>query len=188
MEQQTPYSVLYHYLVQDTPGYGDTTTPTPKVTQHIIEYVINQQRRHWEAEHSPSRTCAMADMPDGRVDVALLLLPPHKLRQADVNVAVQLSAVCPVVPLLAKADCMTREELDTYRRHVWCETDKAVHSRRHTVHSAVLGSAGKRVVHTFSSAALDEAGVRRGCPPFAVVGAATMDLRVGRCVVFIVDP
>ena len=44
----------------------------------------------------------------------------------------------------------------------------------------VLGASGKRVAHTFSPAALDEAGVRRGCPPFAVVASDTMDLRVGR--------
>ena len=119
----TPNRLLYHYLVQDTPSYGDTPTPTPEVQQLVLEYVTTQQRRHWEAEHSPSRSCSMSDMPDGRVDVALFFLPPHRLRQADVDFAVALSALCPVVPLLAKADTMTTEELEGYRNHVRYDSD-----------------------------------------------------------------
>lgn len=38
---------------------------------------------------------------------------------------------------------------------------------------------GKSVMYCFNNDTLDEAGVRRGCPPFAVVGSNKMDLSVG---------
>ena len=40
--------------------------------------------------------------------------------------------------------------------------------------------ARRDLLHAFSEDALDAAGARRECPPFAVIASTTMDLSVGK--------
>ena len=53
-----------------------------------------------------------------------------------------------------------------------------------TLTAAVVLQAGKHarrdLLHAFSEDALDAAGARRECPPFAVIASTTMDLSVGK--------
>ena len=54
-----------------------------------------------------------------------------------------------------------------------------------TLTAASMAQAGKHarrdLLHAFSEDALDAAGARRECPPFAVIASTTMELSVGKC-------
>ena len=43
---------------------------------------------------------------------------------------------------------------------------------------------GRPIVHEFSREALAEAGATHTVPPFSIVSSNTMDLSVGRCVLY----
>lgn len=45
------------------------------------------------------------------MDACLYFLPPHRLRKMDVAFMRALAPLVPVIPILAKADTMTSEEL-----------------------------------------------------------------------------
>ncbi|PRW59161.1 septin GTPase [Chlorella sorokiniana] len=170
--QDSEHKVYYHYLVQDTPGYGDSTdlAGDRRLVLDYIDvssstYLLQASRLpSFFIETDPERRAAMAAIRDTRVDVCLYFVPPHRLRQIDLQFICELAAVLPVVPVLAKADTMTSEELKASGREF-----------RHRVRSS-LGKAG--VASPFSRDALEDAGARHG-PPFAVVCSGQMDLEVG---------
>ncbi len=157
--------VFWHYLIQDTPGYGDFDGPQDARAQRkaILDYIKACSEQYFDMEINPSRRDSMHRVPDTRVDVVLYFLPPHRLRRSDIRFIKLLSQVAgvPVVPILSKADSFTPEELHTYR---------------HEVHAALYGRHG---LWHFSHDALAAAGAAHG-PPFAVVAASTIDRSVGR--------
>ena len=106
--------------------------------------------------------CHLQQTPDSRVDVCLYFVPPHRLHRTDLRFIKQLNGMVPVIPILAKADAMTPEELKEFRHAV----------------RAALHRQGTSTWH-FSKDALATAGSHHG-PPFAVVAAATIDRAVGR--------
>lgn len=159
--QDTENKVYFHYLVQDTPGYGDSTN-LAEDRQLILDYVTASSNGYLEQEQDPDRKAAMHAIRDTRVDVCLYFIPPHRLRKIDLQFISELAAVVPVVPVLAKADTMTSEELKEFR-----------HKVRSQLHKAGVAS-------PFSRDALEDAGARHGAGPFAVIGSNTMDLEVGR--------
>ena len=55
---------------------------------------------------------------DPRVDVCLYFIPPHRLKEVDIEFMKQLSGVVPLIPIIAKADSMTTDELDEFRGHI----------------------------------------------------------------------
>ncbi|KAI3438983.1 hypothetical protein D9Q98_001397 [Chlorella vulgaris] len=158
--QDSDNKVYFHYLVQDTPGYGDSTDLAAD-RRVILDYIQDSSSTYLEQEQDPERKAAMHAIKDTRVDACLYFIPPHRLRKIDLGFMAELAAVVPVVPVLAKADTMTAEELKDFRRKV-----------RESLRAAGVRS-------PFSRDALDEAGARHG-PPFAVVCSNTMDLEVGR--------
>jgi len=155
--------VYWHYLIQDSPGYGDFDGHEDARTQRnaIIDYIKTCSDQYLDMEINPSRRSSMHQVADSRVDVVLYFLPPHRLRRSDIRFIKLLTQVgVPVVPILSKADSMTPEELKTYR---------------HEVHAAL----SRHGLWHFSRDALAAAGAHHG-PPFAVVGASTIDRSVGR--------
>ncbi|BDA49236.1 probable Septin-7 [Coccomyxa sp. Obi] len=154
----------FHYRVQDTPGYNTLE----EAREPILEYIKRQNSEHIEREQDAKRANPLHKFTDSRVDVALFFIAPHRLRPLDLDFMVQLADLVPVVPVLAKADSMTVEELRDFRRHV---QDALAHAGR--AHK-------KDLLHAFSEEALDAAGARRDAPPFAIVASTTMDLSVGR--------
>lgn len=152
--------VWYHYLVQDTPGYGDSMDLEGD-RQLVLDYVRGHNKNYYEQERSEGRSKPIHKFEDGRVDVCLYFIPPHRLRKLDVEFMRELSQLVPVVPILSKADTMTPEELKDFRQKVRKACDKA----------GVLS-------FRFSQEALESASARG--PPYAVVSSNTMDLSVGR--------
>jgi septin family protein len=162
--------VWWHYLIQDTPGYGDFDGPHDAETQRnaIVDYVNSSLQKHLDGELDPKRRLALHTIPDVRVDVCLYFLPPHRMRQTDARFVKELRSIggLPVLPIIAKADTMTAEELAVFRESV--------------CHSMLQkASTGWK----FSKEALEGAGAGKesyDIPPFAVVSAATVDRSVGR--------
>lgn len=152
--------ICYHYAIQDTPAYGDGGDLRAD-RQRVLDYVRGCDEAYRAAEANPARGAVRAGLPDPRVDAALFFLPPHSLRENDLDFARELAALVPVVPVLAKADAMTGAELAEQRARV------ADALRR------------RGAAWTFSEEALREAGAHAG-PPFAVVSGCDMDLAVGR--------
>jgi len=155
--------VYWHYLIQDTPGYGDFDGHEDARAQRkaIIDYIKTCSEQYLDMEINPSRRSSMHRIADTRVDVVLYFLPPHRLRRSDIRFIKLLNQVgVPVVPILSKADSMTPEELKLYR---------------HEVHAAL----SRHGLWHFSHDALAGAGAHHK-PPFAVVGASTIDRSVGR--------
>jgi len=85
------------------------------------------------------------------------------MRKTDIKFIRELSSVIPVVPILAKADAMSSEELVEFRAAMKTATHRAT------------ARSGWR----FSKEALDAVGALHG-PPLPVVAAATVDRTVGR--------
>lgn len=150
---------------QDTPGYGDFDGPEDAESQRtaVLEHIRACSERYYQQETSPDRGSPLHTVPDIRIDVCLYFLQPHRLRRTDIRFIKELSKLVPVVPVLAKADAMTPEELHQFREAV----REKLHRHRH---------ADK---WQFSQEALEGAGAGRG-PPFAVVAASTVDRSVGR--------
>lgn len=152
--------VTYHYLVQDTPGHSDSGSVEDNITT-VLDHIDACNWSYMEAEAAADRAVPVCQLADARVDAVLFFIPPHRLKEVDVRFMEQLAERAPVIPILSKADSMTTDELDAFRKHV----------------KAALG---KGVMHHFSGEVLAEAAVLRECPPFAVVASNTMDKSVGR--------
>jgi len=52
---------------------------------------------------------------DQRVDVCLYFIPPHRLKEIDVEFMSRLAKVVTLIPIVAKADSMTTDELAYFR-------------------------------------------------------------------------
>lgn len=96
--------------VQDTPGCGDSDDPASERAA-VLDYVASCSRAFLDAERDPSRPGSISDLQDVRVDAVLYFFPPHRLRKGDLCFARALAGAAPLVPVLAKADAMTAEEL-----------------------------------------------------------------------------
>ena len=84
-------------MVQETPGLHHS------LAQPAILSYINAQLQQWlHADQDPSRGAPVALMKDPRVDVCLYFIAPHALKPQDVAFMQELSALVPVIPVLAK--------------------------------------------------------------------------------------
>ncbi|DBA79391.1 TPA: hypothetical protein ACH3X2_000037 [Trebouxia sp. C0005] len=156
--------LAYHYRVQDTPGYDNMEVNL----EPVLDYIKAQNYKALEYEQNAKREASMSKWEDPRVDVCVYFIAPHRLKQMDVEFMKRLSQEVPVLPVLAKADCMTTGELESFRELV-----------RKTLHHASK-EIGRPIVHEFTREALAEAGAAHVVPPFSVVASNTMDLSVGR--------
>jgi len=154
----------YHYSVQDTPGWenlGDTM-------ENVIDHIQSRSLRCLENEQDARRLGPMHKIADPRVDVCLYFISPHRIKSIDVDFMAKLSKFVPVLPILAKADAMTKPELRAFRKVVQESL------------SAAKREAGRDIMYRFSEEALEEAGASGSVPPFAVVSSREMDASVGR--------
>jgi septin 7 len=154
----------YFYHVQDTPGFENMEDNM----QPVLDYIHANNKKYVDLELDSKRVRPLHHFEDARVDVALYFISPHRMKPVDVQFITALSALVPVVPILAKADSMTSAELETFRQ--------AVRQRL----LAASKDADRSVFYKFSPEALREAGAVHEAPPFAVISSNTMDLTVGR--------
>ena len=87
----------------DTPGYGDNLDATDDFRK-IKDFIQRQYEALYDAQSSTPR-CH-----DSLVTCCLYFIAPHRIKENDIRFMQEVSKMVPVVPVIAKADTMTRDE------------------------------------------------------------------------------
>ncbi|BFZ18748.1 hypothetical protein BsWGS_21787 [Bradybaena similaris] len=107
--------------IVDTPGFNDAVNGENSHTT-LLEYVDQQFKRYLEDESGLNRR----NIVDNRVHCCLYFISPygHGLRQIDVQTMKKLHNKVNIVPLIAKADILTSQELRRMKNRVLQEIDE----------------------------------------------------------------
>ncbi|KAG7459302.1 hypothetical protein MATL_G00209180 [Megalops atlanticus] len=102
--------------VIDTPGFGDQIN-NENCWQPIMKFINDQYEQYLHEEISINRK---KRIPDSRVHCCIYFIPPtgHCLRPLDVEFMRRLSKVVNIVPVIAKADTLTLEERDFFKKKI----------------------------------------------------------------------
>lgn len=92
--------------VVDTPGWGDHE----HVREDLDGFTREIERRTF-AHYESVRKTGGDPTDDGRIDVLLYFLAPHRVKELDVFLLKELSKKTLVVPVISKADALTEQEL-----------------------------------------------------------------------------
>jgi len=101
--------------VIDTPGFGDFVN-NDKSWLAVIDFIDSQYESVMRQEQQPHRTSKF----DMRVHVCLYFIRPtgHKLKPLDVQVMKQVGSRCNLIPVIGKADTLSRADLDKFKERV----------------------------------------------------------------------
>ncbi|XP_027033181.1 septin-5-like isoform X2 [Tachysurus fulvidraco] len=150
--------VKLHLNIVDTPGFGDAIDNTNS-WKAVVDYVDQQFEKYRNAEIRVDRI----RIPDSRVHCCLYFISPtgHGLKPIDVEFMKALHKKVNIVPVLAKADTLTRsethymktrilEEIDRHKIKIYdipeCDSDDDENLRKHntllkrSIPFAVIGS------------------------------------------------
>ncbi|XP_066497781.1 septin 9a isoform X2 [Hoplias malabaricus] len=102
--------------VIDTPGFGDQIN-NENCWQPIMKFINDQYEQYLQEEINIERK---KRIPDSRVHCCIYFIPPtgHCLRPLDVEFMRRLSKVVNIVPVIAKADTLTLEERDFFKKKI----------------------------------------------------------------------
>merc|ERR1712038_1978167 len=102
--------------IVDTPGFGDAVDNS-SCWDPILAYVESQYEAFLEAETKVNR---QPNMPDTRVHACLYFIAPsgHGLKPLDIEFMKQLHDKVNIIPVLAKADTMTPEEVAEFKMKI----------------------------------------------------------------------
>ncbi|KAI8812142.1 CDC10 protein [Cladochytrium replicatum] len=109
--------VALHLTVIDTPGFGDQLN-RQKNFEPIVQYVDDQYELYLQAERSQE---VRRNIRDTRVHALLYFISPtggHGLREMDVDFLQRLCTKVNVVPVIAKADTLTPDEMAGYKKAI----------------------------------------------------------------------
>ncbi|XP_062402378.1 septin-4-like [Sardina pilchardus] len=106
--------------IVDTPGFGDALDST-KSYDPILDYLDQQFEKYRVDEMGTHRT----QIKDNRVHCCLYFISPfgHGLRPIDVEFMKDLQGKVNIVPVIAKADCLTQAELLHKKETIRMEID-----------------------------------------------------------------
>ncbi|KAL3929571.1 MAG: hypothetical protein SGPRY_001908, partial [Prymnesium sp.] len=135
--------VPYRARLIDTPGFGEG-----RDVWRTCESVVGRDKRNLSVERE-----------DQPVDVVLYFFAPHRCKASDMKILARLKGKVSIVPILAKADTMTKDELALYRAKV---------------RDAVQGS-----TWLFSATHIEHA---RTCLPFGFTSALTIHIDANRLI------
>ncbi|CAL1532258.1 unnamed protein product [Lymnaea stagnalis] len=101
--------------IVDTPGFNDSVNASNS-QKSIIDYVDQQFKQYFEDESGLNRR----NIIDNRVHCVLYFISPygHGLRQIDIETMRKLHNKVNIVPLIAKADILTKAELKTMKDRI----------------------------------------------------------------------
>ncbi|XP_037085296.1 LOW QUALITY PROTEIN: protein peanut-like [Pollicipes pollicipes] len=101
--------------VVDTPGFGDAVDNS-NCWQPVIEYIESRYEEYLNAETRVRRT----EVLDSRVHCCLHFIAPsgHGLKPLDVEFMKRLHDKVNIVPVIAKADTMTPEEITRFKKQI----------------------------------------------------------------------
>uniref|UniRef100_A0A3Q0QSW8 Septin 5 n=1 Tax=Amphilophus citrinellus TaxID=61819 RepID=A0A3Q0QSW8_AMPCI len=107
--------------IVDTPGFGDAVNNT-ECWRPITQYIDQQFEQYFRDESGLNRK----NIQDNRVHCCLYFIPPfgHGLRPVDIEFMKALQDKVNVVPLIAKADCLTPLEIKKLKERLREEIDK----------------------------------------------------------------
>ncbi|CAI5667807.1 septin 5b [Oreochromis niloticus] len=107
--------------IVDTPGFGDAVNNTA-CWRPITDYIDQQFEQYFRDESGLNRK----NIQDNRVHCCLYFIPPfgHGLHPVDIEFMKALQDKVNVVPLIAKADCLTPFEIKKLKERVREEIDK----------------------------------------------------------------
>ncbi|KAJ3233264.1 hypothetical protein HDU81_002357 [Chytriomyces hyalinus] len=102
--------------VVDTPGFGDNINNEPAF-EDILGYIEHQYEEILAQE---SRIKRNPRFQDNRVHVLLYFIQPsgHSLREMDIEFMRLLGARVNVIPVIGKADSMTPQELNAFKKRI----------------------------------------------------------------------
>ncbi|KAK3724994.1 hypothetical protein QZH41_017468, partial [Actinostola sp. cb2023] len=100
----------------DTPGFGDQIN-NDKCWDPILEYINDHYKKYLEEETNINRK---SRIPDTRVHCCLYFIAPtgHRMKPIDVEFMKRLDKCVNIVPVIAKADNLTLEEREAFRRRI----------------------------------------------------------------------
>ncbi|KAF6251735.1 Septin-domain-containing protein [Scenedesmus sp. NREL 46B-D3] len=104
---------------QDMPGWGDDVNLT-RYLRVVASFLLEQRIRDYEKLHGgcsfdPNTMCGQLPY---SITACLYFIPPHRTKKIDLVLMAAVSQLVPIIPVIAKADCMTESELAQYRLEV----------------------------------------------------------------------
>nr|XP_046273397.1 septin-7 isoform X1 [Scatophagus argus] len=104
--------------IVDTPGFGDAVDNS-NCWQPVIDYIDSKFEDYLNAESRVNRR----QMPDNRVQCCLYFIAPsgHGLKPLDIEFMKRLHEKVNIIPLIAKADTMTPEECQQFKKQIMKE-------------------------------------------------------------------
>ncbi|PAA62001.1 hypothetical protein BOX15_Mlig016777g1 [Macrostomum lignano] len=164
-------SVHLRLTLIDTPGFGDAVDNS-NCWNPVLDYIDARFEDHLNAEQKVNR----GQLIDSRVHCVLYFIAPtgHGLKPLDIEFMKRLHDKANVVPILAKADCMTLEELRDFKKTILNELAQhkiRVYDFPESVLAAAAAASGDS--NAASDSCDDEKSIKRlkDRLPFAVVGA-----------------
>ncbi|CAG8530824.1 7681_t:CDS:10 [Paraglomus brasilianum] len=108
--------VTLNLTVVDTPGFGDQLNRENNLAP-IVKYIDDQFEAYHAAERSPGFRRAI---PDTRIHALLYFIAPtgHALKELDIKALQVLSAKVNVIPVIAKADTLTQDEMAAFKKTI----------------------------------------------------------------------
>lgn len=103
--------------IVDTPGFGDSLDNTNCWTP-IIDYIDSCHRDYINYEFNIDRN--LSGIEDKRVHCCLYFIQPtgHRLKTIDIEFMKRLQNKVNLIPVIAKADCLTKEELYPFKANI----------------------------------------------------------------------
>lgn len=107
--------VRLHLTVIDTPGFGDFVNNSDS-WKPIIEDIDKRFDAYLEAENKVNRTAIV----DNRVHACVYFIQPtgHSLKPLDIVVMKKLHKKVNLVPVIAKSDTLTEEEVTAFKQRI----------------------------------------------------------------------
>lgn len=101
--------------VVDTPGFGDAVDNS-NCWIPIVDFVESKYEEYLTAESRVHRTA----LPDSRVHVCLYFIAPsgHGLKPLDIEFMQRLCDKVNIIPVIAKADTLTPEEITLFKKQI----------------------------------------------------------------------
>ncbi|XP_035911880.1 septin-7 isoform X8 [Anopheles stephensi] len=101
--------------VVDTPGFGDAVDNS-NCWLPIVDFVESKYEEYLTAESRVHRTA----LPDSRVHVCLYFIAPsgHGLKPLDIEFMQRLCDKVNIIPVIAKADTLTPEEITLFKKQI----------------------------------------------------------------------
>lgn len=101
----------------DTVGYGDSMDLGASF-ERVTDYISSSFRRAIERERRADRPSVDVLDETVGVDAVLYFISPHRLKDVDCIFMRRLAPLASIIPIIAKADTYTRDELRNFRERI----------------------------------------------------------------------